>query len=57
MGGAVCNADCLLEEDHQQCGAQTHTYTFIQYVGLSVHQAERGLVVEVIHQPVSVVPH
>lgn len=31
--GAVCDADSLLQEDHQQCGVQTHTYTLIQYVG------------------------
>ena len=34
MGGVVCDADSLLEVDHQQRGAQTHTYTLLQYVGL-----------------------
>lgn len=33
-GGGVCDADPQPETDHQQCGAQTLTYTPVRYVSL-----------------------
>lgn len=56
LGGlAVCDADSLREEDHQQCGANTHVHTHT-VCWLSVYQAEPGVVEGVMYQPVSIVP-